>query len=141
MMKMLLALYIVWAAGLSDKGYVEGFQRPFRCNANRMITMGYPAISGPKSVNDRIAIVGAGISGVHMASLLKERGFKNVKIFEQRNEVGGKAYSRFHRGVYNEFGTIFMTDTYDQVARLVRRYTPRSRIKSKNKSSLMVKDF
>ncbi|XP_062618213.1 uncharacterized protein LOC134279817 [Saccostrea cucullata] len=106
-----------------------------------MITMGYPAISGPKSVNDRIAIVGAGISGVHMASLLKERGFKNVKIFEQRNEVGGKAYSRFYRGVYNEFGTIFMTDTYDQVARLVRRYTPRSRIKSKNKSSLMVKDF
>ncbi|XP_062601043.1 uncharacterized protein LOC134262689 [Saccostrea cucullata] len=106
-----------------------------------MITTGYPAISGPKSVNDRIAVVGGGISGVHMASLLKEKGYKNIKIFEMRNEVGGKAYSRLRRGVYNEFGTIFLTDIYDQVANMVKRYTPRSRIKSKGLSSIMVREF
>lgn len=32
---------------------------------------GYPRIKGPKSVNDRIAIIGAGPSGLHMAYELK----------------------------------------------------------------------
>ncbi|XP_061179496.1 uncharacterized protein LOC133188130 [Saccostrea echinata] len=105
------------------------------------ITMGYPAISGPKSRNDRIAIVGAGIGGVHMASLLKARGFKNVKIFEQRGEIGGKSYSRFYRGVWNEFGTIFLTDIYDQVAKLIERYTPSFRLVSKAESTVTVNDY
>ncbi|XP_062601049.1 uncharacterized protein LOC134262697 [Saccostrea cucullata] len=113
----------------------------FKFSLPQMKTTGYPAISGPKSVNDRIAVVGGGISGVHMASLLKERGFKNIEIFEQRNELGGKAKSRFYRGVYNEFGTNYMSDIYDQTLRLVQRYTPQFRIKSKNKSSVMVRDF
>lgn len=32
---------------------------------------GYPRIKGPRSVNDRIAIVGAGPAGLHMAYELK----------------------------------------------------------------------
>lgn len=49
----------------------------------------YPGkIRGPKSCNDRIAVVGAGPSGVHMAYLLKKKGFKNIKIYEETSRIG-----------------------------------------------------
>lgn len=45
-------------------------------------------IPGPKSKKAKIAVVGAGPSGVHMALLLKRNGFKEVEIFEANDEVG-----------------------------------------------------
>nr|XP_034309233.1 uncharacterized protein LOC117683655 isoform X2 [Crassostrea gigas] len=78
-----------------------------QCKAHKIVTSGYRRIRGPRTLDDRIVIVGAGIGGVHMASLLKDRGYRNVVILEQRPEIGGKAYSRFYRGVWNKFGTVF----------------------------------
>ena len=37
----------------------------------QVVTFGYPRIKGPRSFDDRIVIVGGGMGGVHMASLLK----------------------------------------------------------------------
>ncbi len=51
----------------------------------------FPRIDGPKCKNDRIGIVGAGPSGIHMAYSLKEEGFRNVKILEKSNRIGGKS--------------------------------------------------
>ena len=45
-------------------------------------------IPGPKKLTDFIGIIGAGPSGIHMAYLLKKRGFKNVKILEASNQIG-----------------------------------------------------
>lgn len=42
-----------------------------------------------------------------------------------RPEIGGKAYSRFYIGVWNEFGNVFFfTDIYDQTTKLIEQYTP-----------------
>lgn len=112
-----------------------------QCDAHKIVTSGYPRIEGPRTLDDRIVIVGAGIGGVHMASLLKDRGYKNVIILEQRPEIGGKAYSRFYRGVWNEFGTVFFSDIYDQTAKLIQQYTPSFRIKSKSTSSVRLNDY
>ncbi|MBV1922142.1 MAG: FAD-dependent oxidoreductase [Pseudomonadales bacterium] len=40
---------------------------------------------------DRIAIVGAGITGLTLAHELRKRGFKNVTVFEKAPSIGGKA--------------------------------------------------
>ncbi|XP_062601050.1 uncharacterized protein LOC134262698 [Saccostrea cucullata] len=122
------------------KGYGE-FPRKFQCHTNRRLSSGYPVIKGPRSVNDKIAIIGAGMGGVHMASLLKERGYKNIKIFEQRQEVGGKAYSRFYRGVWQDFGAAFMTEIYDKIVSLLGRYNAGFKIVAKNPISIWQNDF
>eukprot|EP00105_Crassostrea_gigas_P041882 XP_019926030.1 PREDICTED: uncharacterized protein LOC109619713 [Crassostrea gigas] len=71
---------------------------PLQC-VNKEFMQGYPRVKGPKSVHDRIAIIGAGPSGLHMAYELKKRGFRNIVIFESRDEVGGKSSSRLYRNV------------------------------------------
>ena len=49
----------------------------------------YPGkIPGPQSRKDRIAVVGAGSAGVHMAYLLKRKGFTNITILEQSKRIG-----------------------------------------------------
>ena len=45
-------------------------------------------IPGPEKISDKIGIVGAGPAGIHMAYLLKRRGFKNVEILEKSNRLG-----------------------------------------------------
>jgi len=45
-------------------------------------------IPGPEKLSDKIGIVGAGPAGIHMAYLLKRRGFKNVEILESSNRLG-----------------------------------------------------
>lgn len=140
----LLAAFWPFAVGSPwDLRTLRRFQRNRsndQCKAHKIVTSGYPRIRGPRTLDDRIVIVGAGIGGVHMASLLKDRGYRNVVILEQRPEIGGKAYSRFYRGVWNEFGTVFFTDIYDQTAKLIEKYTPDFRIKSKSTSSVMQND-
>lgn len=44
----------------------------------------------------RIAIIGAGPSGVLFSSQhLSQNGYKNVKLFESSNRVGGKSYGTY----------------------------------------------
>lgn len=45
-------------------------------------------IPSPKCRNERIAIVGAGPAGIHMAYLLKKKGFQNVVLLEKNEGVG-----------------------------------------------------
>lgn len=47
----------------------------------------------PFQKNSKIAIIGGGAGGVHIAYLLKQKGYSNVTIFEKEQEVGGKAHS------------------------------------------------
>ena len=72
---------------------------------------------------------------------LQQRGYRNIVILEQRPDVGGKSYSRFYRGAYQEFGTIFLSDIYDQVADLMRKYKPEFQITPKSPSAVWVNDY
>ncbi|XP_052897227.1 uncharacterized protein LOC128304124 [Anopheles moucheti] len=44
-------------------------------------------------MNPRIVIIGAGAAGVAAATRLIERGYKNVKILEAENRIGGRIHS------------------------------------------------
>jgi hypothetical protein len=54
--------------------------------------------------------------------------------------VGGKAYSRFYRGVWTEFGTVFLSDIYDQVAKLMEKYNTGFQIVSKATPTVWASD-
>ena len=45
-------------------------------------------IPGPKKLTDSIGIIGAGPSGIHMAYLLKNKGFKDITILEATDQIG-----------------------------------------------------
>ena len=53
----------------------------------------FKQINGPNGNSTRIGIVGGGVGGVHMAYLLKKKGFANVTILEKTNRVGGQVDS------------------------------------------------
>ena len=81
-------------------------------------------VKGPKRLDDKIAIIGAGTSGIHMALLLKERGFTDVHILEKTNDLGGKLKTVNYRGAPQELGGAAMTPDYEEVIELANRYVP-----------------
>ena len=82
----------------------------------------FPSIPGP-SPSDRVCIVGAGPSGIHMALMLKRRGYTDLTIYEKTGRVGGKSYDINYRGVPNPLGTSFLEPSYfDNFVPLAREY-------------------
>ena len=71
------------------------------------------SIPSPKRYNGRIGIVGAGSAGIHMALLLKQKGFKNIEVLESSGRTGDKSYTIMHRDVPHEMGTCFLSRDYD----------------------------
>lgn len=45
----------------------------------------------------RIVVVGAGPSGLHMAFMLKKKGYRNITILEKTDRVGGKSYTLYFK--------------------------------------------
>lgn len=91
-------------------------------NAQGGALSNFPKVKGPKSKHDRIAIIGAGPSGIHMAYKLKEAGYRNVTIFEKTNYIGGKSDTRYHRRVPHEMGTVYAQPDYTEIYRLVKEF-------------------
>lgn len=58
-------------------------------------------------INERIAIVGAGPSGLAAAEALKQLGYKNVTVFEKEKKVGGKCSTVVLEGRPYEMGAVF----------------------------------
>ena len=83
------------------------------------------SIPGPRTLRDRIAIVGAGPAGIHMALMLKRKGFKDVTILEKTGTLGGKSWTIDYRGAANEMGTVYLQPDYnDTIVPLVKKYLP-----------------
>ncbi|QVK18196.1 FAD-dependent oxidoreductase [Mycoplasmatota bacterium] len=57
--------------------------------------------------NDRVAIIGGGLSGLVIAEGLQKKGYKNVTVFERSNRVGGKLDTIWYKGKSYEFGANF----------------------------------
>ncbi|KAK3084335.1 hypothetical protein FSP39_011742 [Pinctada imbricata] len=79
-------------------------------------------IVGPRSFDDRIAIIGAGPSGIHMAYRLKELGFRNIEILEKENRIGGRVFDVLHRGTVQQMTFLIMPPDYNELNQLIKEY-------------------
>ena len=73
----------------------------------------FKTIKGPKCLNSKIGIVGAGPSGVHMAYELKQKGYTDVTILERSNKIGGKAETFFYRKAEMPLAVVLWTGDYE----------------------------
>ncbi len=74
-----------------------------------ILSTGCNSIENDKNL--KIAIVGAGASGLTAAHTLKNLGYKNVNIFERDAEVGGKVHSYNYKGKAIEIGAVHFDAT------------------------------
>jgi hypothetical protein len=76
-----------------------------------------------RGASTRIAVIGAGPSGLTAALTLKERGYKNVTVFERENHVGGKVSSlQLAPGKFVEMGAVFASDDYPVTLALADKF-------------------
>jgi protoporphyrinogen oxidase len=75
------------------------------------------------SPTDRVAIVGAGPAGLHMAFLLSEMGFNQLTVLEKDSRIGGKSFTRYNYepDVPQEFGTCYTVPfKYQELRRVAK---------------------
>ena len=83
-----------------------------------------PAPESAKSKNGpRIAILGAGFSGMGMAIRLREEGFDNFTIYEKAHEVGGTWRENRYPGVACDVPSHLYSFSFDPNPRWTRRYS------------------
>lgn len=70
--------------------------------------------------DERIAVIGGGLSGLVMADGLQRRGYKNVSLFEKEDRLGGKLNTIFYRGKSYELGAIFGLPSYTNLENLMK---------------------
>ncbi len=70
----------------------------------------------------RIAIIGAGPSGLTAAHTLRARGYNNVVVFERESDVGGKVKTHFYKDRPYELGAIIANHDYKVVNSLSKEY-------------------
>ena len=60
-----------------------------------------------------------------MAMLLKDKGFKNIEIYEKEDRIGGKAKTYFRNNAPQELGACCMGPGYESnVIELIKRFAP-----------------
>lgn len=102
-------------AGLLLKAEQEKIRRKNACMVPRQsqrFTKWEELVAGPQYVpkcTDRVAIIGAGCAGLHMAYLLDELDFKNVTILEKQDRIAGRSFTKYDYDPFVpiEFGTCY----------------------------------
>lgn len=69
----------------------------------------------------KIAIIGAGASGLTAGLGLTKKGYKNIIIFEKEKQVGGKTFTVKHKDRNLELGSM-MFSRFDQTSKLAREF-------------------
>lgn len=69
----------------------------------------------------RIAVIGAGPAGLSTALALRDRGFRDVTVFEKEAVVGGKCHSFQHDGRVYDVGANLTTPRYKNIRALAAK--------------------
>ncbi len=85
------------------------------------------AFGASRRAQPRIAIVGAGISGMTAAMTLKDAGFHQVTVYEASDRIGGRTYTRsgdgfFEPGQWSEWGGELIDTDHELVFALCDRF-------------------
>ncbi len=75
-----------------------------------------------KNLSKRIAIIGAGASGLTAAHHLKKLGYQDVTLFEREDRVGGKIHSYNVEGFNHELGQLWVGENYKTVLEMAREF-------------------
>ncbi|MEX0644754.1 MAG: NAD(P)/FAD-dependent oxidoreductase [Parvularculaceae bacterium] len=75
-------------------------------------------------VRPKIAILGAGFSGMGMAIALKEHGFEDFTIYEKADDVGGTWRENTYPGVACDVPSHLYSFSFDPNPNWTRRYSP-----------------
>lgn len=70
----------------------------------------------------RIAVVGAGPSGLTAAYTLQQLGYNNVTVFEKSPQVGGKVLSYNNGTSITELGAVFASQDYYLINSLAKKF-------------------
>jgi monoamine oxidase len=75
----------------------------------------------------RIAVIGAGISGMSAAMTLRDAGFANVTVYEANTRLGGRTYTRkndgfFEDGQWAEWGGELIDTGHKTIFALAKRF-------------------
>jgi len=70
----------------------------------------------------KIAIIGAGISGLTAANDLKKLGYNDITIFESKNYIGGKIKTYEYNNRFYELGAIWCTPAHDKFIKLTKEF-------------------
>jgi hypothetical protein len=82
-----------------------------------------PIVVVTPSKSRRIAVVGAGPSGLTAADTLNGLGYRNVTVFEKNDRVGGKVYSvPGPAGGFVELGAVFASADYTTTLGYASKY-------------------
>lgn len=73
-------------------------------------------------IEERIGIIGAGISGVTTAYHLEKKGYTHITLLEKSDRVGGKCYSIDYKGKTYEMGTLIGLPTSKHTMELMREF-------------------
>ena len=84
---------------------------------------------------ERICILGAGISGLSVAYYLLNKGYKNITVLEKEDRVGGKCFSILYRGKTYEIGAMMGVPSYDNINSIMKEFG------ITNKGPLLYRDF
>lgn len=71
-------------------------------------------------MEDKILIVGAGISGLSCAWFLRKKGYKNITILEQNNYIGGKCRTININNSFIDLGAIIGCNTYYELIKILK---------------------
>ncbi|WP_054939589.1 FAD-dependent oxidoreductase [Paenibacillus ihuae] len=71
---------------------------------------------------DKIGIIGAGISGVSAAYYLAKKGYTHITILEKSDRVGGKCFSIEYKGKTYEMGALFGLPSYTHTKNLMMEF-------------------
>ncbi len=85
------------------------------------------AFGGRHRAQPRVAVVGAGISGLTAAMTLKDAGFSDVTVYESNDRVGGRTYTRngggfWAHGQWSDWGGELIDSDHELVLALCKRF-------------------